>query len=134
MEEKGFFKCLKVKHSRELISAIEIEGQKFKEPAEVHEAFVNFYAGLFHNKEEPSRKKEEFWTRYAKELPIVVSPYARGLLDKPISREELRGALKEMEEDKSPGPDGLSAKWFKWTWDMRTRCKAAYKYVSCQKD
>lgn len=39
-------------------------------------------------------------------------------LDRPISFEEVEGAVMEMPNGKSPGPDGFTAEFFKVCWDI----------------
>lgn len=41
----------------------------------------------------------------------------RSVLDRPFTEEEVWGFVKDMTEDKSPGPDGFSMAFFQGCWD-----------------
>lgn len=74
-------------------------------PAEINLCFAEFYQALYSSR---VGYREEDLTRYLADvdLPVLTSTY-RDRLDSPITVKEILQALKSMQPDKTPGPDGI---------------------------
>ncbi|XP_020271061.1 uncharacterized protein LOC109846249 [Asparagus officinalis] len=60
----------------------------------------------------------------------VLSSNQREILGSPVTRDEIKHAVFTMSDDKSPGPDGFSASFFKTAWDIikDDMCKAVGEF------
>lgn len=64
-----------------------------------------------------------------------ISDYHSSMLTSPITCEEIRNALFSMNSNKSPGLDGFSSGFFKYSWDIISAdfCSAILKFFQTSK-
>ena len=90
-------------------------GDDILEHKEIMTAIYDFYSDLFKNK---CNSTPESCQHYLRDLPLkVLSNEQKNLCNGPLSIEELYEALLEMNENKSPGNDGLSPEFYKMFWN-----------------
>lgn len=78
----------------------------------------DFYENLYRQQEDRLAPMEEFQDQLTKlDLPQL-SDEDRALLDRPLSPEELRKALAELNTGKSPGSDGLPPEFYVRFWSF----------------
>lgn len=93
-------------------------GDSFSRNEEISQQFVQYFSKLYnltpsHHADDPSNRKtalQNFLTQYG---PQPLSTDDAQSLDAPLSTEELLIALRQMKIGKSPGPDGLTACYYK---------------------
>lgn len=79
--------------------------------AEVHSFYTNLYTA------EPTNATAQ--QKIFNEHPIpTLPPESRNACDAPLQSEELHNALKKMENNKSPGVDGLTTNFYKHFWSI----------------
>lgn len=115
--DKGtkFFHDLAKRHAkRNFIAAVRLaDGSLSSSPGQVVDAFVSHYKALlgsFH-------PVDPIDLSVLQHGPMVTDDLVHGL-QCDISRLEIKEALFSIGDDKSPGPDGYSALFFKSTWDV----------------
>ncbi|GAA0159728.1 hypothetical protein LIER_16437 [Lithospermum erythrorhizon] len=84
------------------------DGSKITSYMEMADLFVEFYKGLFGTR----RLSEPIDLGILGKGPCVPCDDTYGLVA-PITREEIKATLWEMDGDKAPGPDGFSSTFFK---------------------
>ena len=72
----------------------------------------NYYKKLFKS----SKTNVLTQTRLLKNITKQISINDKNALDSPLTAEELEKAVKSLPNNKSPGPDGISAKFYKTFW------------------
>jgi len=78
----------------------------------INNTFKHVYSALYQSHH--SSQKYDFMVSFFDRLSLpVVSEDQRELLNAPISREEALTALHSLKSGKSPGPDGLTCKFYK---------------------
>lgn len=90
------------------IAKINYRGTISNEAAVIEQAFVEFYEGLF-GKRTP---QESFARDYLTSMPSIDSN-EKEWLEAPISMEEILKAIDDLPAGKTPGPDGLSAAFYR---------------------
>lgn len=70
----------------------------------------SFYTELYSRTQSNSTAKSEFWKNIV--LPQMTSEQVSSLIT-PITAEEVRSAIKQLQNNKAPGPDGLSNDFYK---------------------
>ena len=97
---------------KKIIEEVEVDGVLKKKQQEIVQAFTDFYTQLY-----TAEDVEELTEEYLTDLPRIENNSDRNL-GEPISLEEIEAALNQIENNKSPGPDGLTkefyAKYFKF--------------------
>lgn len=83
---------------------------------EINDIFHNFYKDLFSSETQPNLDQIHFFLNNI-HLPKV-SPNQIPKLESPITEIELHSALKQMPNNKSPGPDGFPAEFYKHFWTI----------------
>ena len=78
---------------------------------EIGEGLVNFYSCLFSDDDVRCPLLDDLDFSSIDEEDNIV-------LDKPFTKEEVLGVVKDMVGDKAPGPDGYSMAFFQRCWDI----------------
>lgn len=100
---------LKKKKEKKLINRITVEGREMKDAKDVKAAFLQFYSNLYKGQIE-----DIIIENYLCQAQITeILEEHRDLLNREISHEEIREAIDLMKIGKAPGPDGLTAKFYK---------------------
>ena len=89
------------------MSALEINGKLVKDPDVILNEQEVFYKKLY-------TKDEKVSFNMVNSTNQKLDNTQKILLDSNISREEVLNSIKELARDKSPGPDGLTADWYKF--------------------
>ena len=101
------------KQNRKKVSAIRDEtGKTVTDQTEITAAFKNYYKNLY-AKEPTDPDIQETYIQYAKKI----RDEDRDFIDSDITLTDLRKALKQMNENSAPGPNGLTVKFYKTFFD-----------------
>uniref|UniRef100_A0A670JHA3 Reverse transcriptase domain-containing protein n=1 Tax=Podarcis muralis TaxID=64176 RepID=A0A670JHA3_PODMU len=101
---------LRNRRKHNVINRVKVEEHVVEDPNEIKKSFINFYKNLYKREEGDVTEIG----KYLEENRISsLSEEERNLLNKPIKAEEIQEAIKRMKLGKAPGPDGLSAKYYK---------------------
>lgn len=87
------------------------EGEISSDPLVINGLFTEFYSDLYKSRHCPERGEMEKFLEGTK-LPVLLDTDMNSL-DAPITLEELRQAIVDMPNQKSPGPDGLPVEVYK---------------------
>ena len=103
---------LRHQHASHFISQIYDSSQKLTaDPANINLEFSLFYSNLYKSEPPPDTLVMESFLNNL-EIPTVSRESAENL-DRPLSVQEITLCISLMQNDKSPGPDGFSAEFFK---------------------
>ena len=58
---------------------------------------------------------------YTNDTDVKLDQIQRNELDKPFEIEEFKKALFSMQDNKTPGCDGISANWYKCFWEQKKK-------------
>lgn len=95
---------------RNEIAEIEVDGVTRTCPRSIQQAFVAHYKQLF---ESPVQGKgAPAWVKLLEALPQLAEEEAESL-SQPITLQEVERAIDDLPNSKTPGPDGISAEFFK---------------------
>uniref|UniRef100_A0A670JNS3 Reverse transcriptase domain-containing protein n=1 Tax=Podarcis muralis TaxID=64176 RepID=A0A670JNS3_PODMU len=101
---------LRKRQKQNVINKIMVEEELIVDPKRIQQNFLQFYEELYKKGEEDSTQIEKYLERC---IGKTVTEEERIQLNRPISIEEIESAIKKMKLGKAPGPDGLSAKYYK---------------------
>lgn len=86
-------------------------GQTTTNPKIINETFKNFYSTLYSSE---SKNDQKLIDNFFENLQIpTISLDNKKILDQPITKEEIKQAILNMQNSKCPGPDGYSAEFYK---------------------
>lgn len=89
-------------------------------PNEIAETFAGFYKDLLSDKDE--ERDPEKIDNYLKSINIpTIDPTTAEFIDRPITREELEKAIKNLKNNNSPGSDGFTNEFYKNFIDIISR-------------
>jgi len=104
---KYFFKLESDRAFKKLISQIDVDSFSYKKTTDILQAFQEFYHDLF-SEEEIDETLSNF---FIENLPILDSADV-ATCEGEITKDEILTALKQMENNKSPGSDGLTKEFY----------------------
>lgn len=108
---------LQYKKDKSLIpSILDTSGKTTQDPQEINNSFRHFYSSLYTNGTQPLQSEIDSFLNNL-DLPSLTTEQAN-FLEQSITPEELIKALQSMQNNKSPGPDGLPAEFYKHFWDI----------------
>ncbi|KAK8577489.1 hypothetical protein V6N13_027761 [Hibiscus sabdariffa] len=112
-----FYSLVKVKNIRQSIqSLVSTDGVRLETQAQISNEIVSFFSELLGLKD---LGVNWAYVQLLQELlPSSLSEDEANHLVREFSDEEIRSAFFEQGNDKSPGPDGYSACFFKTAWDI----------------
>ena len=113
---KYFLNLEKTRQKKLQINALNIDGKRIFNPFHILEAQKNFYSKLFSNSENDPDTTEIDNYLNSVNFPKV-SNDAMEVCDKEISMNELEKSVKELHNNKAPGPDGLPGEFYKIFWN-----------------
>nr|KAJ0222221.1 hypothetical protein LSAT_V11C200063020 [Lactuca sativa] len=108
---KFFHKIVKGRNNRNNIRAVLNEQGEWIEDEKVPNIFINYFKE-FLGTENHCAEIDNPHSLFSKKLDLV---YAAEMV-KVVTDEEIKSALFDINDDKAPGPDGFSAKFFKSMW------------------
>uniref|UniRef100_A0A803TW33 Reverse transcriptase domain-containing protein n=1 Tax=Anolis carolinensis TaxID=28377 RepID=A0A803TW33_ANOCA len=98
------------KKQKRHISKIEEGGKSYWTDKDIINQFEKFYKDLYKNDQ---IKKEEIMKYLNKRNLQKISEKQRENLNKPINEQEIKTAIRKMDSNKAPGPDGFTAAYYK---------------------
>uniref|UniRef100_A0A670IGS1 Reverse transcriptase domain-containing protein n=1 Tax=Podarcis muralis TaxID=64176 RepID=A0A670IGS1_PODMU len=101
---------LRKRQKQNMINKIKVNEQLIEDPKEIKENFLKFYEKLYKKEKEDITQIEKYLENYRGRN---ITEEERTRLNNPITTEEIQGAIRKMKLGKAPGPDGLSAKYYK---------------------
>uniref|UniRef100_A0A670JU33 Reverse transcriptase domain-containing protein n=1 Tax=Podarcis muralis TaxID=64176 RepID=A0A670JU33_PODMU len=102
---------IKKRKEQSTINKIIVDGEEKTNPKEVRKAFVDYYSGLYKNREKFNSRKIE---KFLKDKKVQRIPEKKKeQLNTPIETEEIEKVIKELKRGKAPGPDGFTASYYK---------------------
>lgn len=111
---KLFHSLIKRNSKKNFIASVRKEDGSFTtSKVEVQQEFLNFYTSLLGTYEGTGGWEQEV----IEDGPIISEIQAEMLLA-PFSKEDIKMALNDIGNEKSPGPDGYTAYFFKKAWDV----------------
>lgn len=124
---KYFHKSVKERINKGRIESIEdMDGNRFY-GEQVSEQFVAHFKNVLGNSKEvdPINEPDQLFTR-------KINPASAEYMVRPITDDEIRAALFDIDDEKAPGPDGYSSKFFKSAWSIigPDMCKAIKEYFT----
>lgn len=114
---KYFFNLEKTKYARKTITRLnDCKGQAHSTTVELQNLLVQYYSNLYqsHDNEVSDEALEQFFEGL--QGPKITQAQANDLEILPTP-EELQKALLDMENNKTPGPDGFPAEFYKFFWE-----------------
>lgn len=94
---------------KKAITEIEMENQtKTSDPKEIVETFERYYTRLFKNDSPIDPEVQDIYIEECK----VLQEEKKIEMDKELSQTEISNAIKSLNKEKSPGPDGLSNEFY----------------------
>ena len=104
---KYFFQTETKKSKKKSITEIRKDDVVYKDNDNIMKQFINFYDDLF-KAEDIDENVMDF---FLKDLPML-EDLDKNVCDEPIVLNEIIDSIKDMDNDKSPGPDGLSKEFY----------------------
>ena len=101
-----------------IVSIQNSAGKPTQSPVEINQIFKDFYAKLYSSENDPLQTDIN---RFLNNINLPkLTQKQQLMLDSPITDIELEKALKLMPNNKSPGPDGFPAEFYKHFWSILT--------------
>uniref|UniRef100_A0A670JQD5 Reverse transcriptase domain-containing protein n=1 Tax=Podarcis muralis TaxID=64176 RepID=A0A670JQD5_PODMU len=109
---------LKKRQKLNTVTNLEIEGRIVQKPEEIRKCFHRYFKELYVQ----GPQKEFEIDHFLKTNGLLkVSQDKRSILNCKITQQEIEGAIQNMQLGKSPGPDGLTSKYYKTLKDYLTQ-------------
>ena len=108
---KFFHKIANSNCRRNYMEKIEVEGTTYHTDSEIRDKVIQFYESLY--------TENENWRPFVADLPFsVIEASNRVVLDSRFEKEEIIQVVKDLQGDKSPGPDGFNMAFFQKCWSV----------------
>lgn len=108
---------LQRKKDKSIIASIKTTGNKIThDQQEINHTFRSFYEKLYTSETNPDQSKIQSFFENIK-LPQLPKDMAT-FLEKPLTLKDLHEALRQMPNNKTPGPDGYPAEFYKHFWPL----------------
>uniref|UniRef100_A0A670ILE0 Reverse transcriptase domain-containing protein n=1 Tax=Podarcis muralis TaxID=64176 RepID=A0A670ILE0_PODMU len=101
---------LKKRQKLNTVTCLEIEGKNIHKPNEISNCFQSFFRKLYTQGPVNEQEIDEFLKNHG--LPKI-SEQSKLTLNEKITEQEIEEAIQKMQLGKSPGPDGLTARYYK---------------------
>uniref|UniRef100_A0A670HML6 Reverse transcriptase domain-containing protein n=1 Tax=Podarcis muralis TaxID=64176 RepID=A0A670HML6_PODMU len=109
---------LKKRQKLNTVTNLEIEGRNIQNPEEIRKCFQRYFKQLYTQGPQKETEIDQFLKRNG--LPKL-SQEKRTILNYKITQQEIEGAIQNMQPGKSPGPDGLTSKYYRTLKDYLTQ-------------
>ncbi|KAI8478584.1 hypothetical protein Bbelb_436820 [Branchiostoma belcheri] len=112
---RSFFQAERTRGAKKIIPSVRSsDGTVVSSPEEILDVFHDFYEDLYTADQLNQPDKEYFLNNLDSTLPVD----SASSLELPLSLTELEEAMKGMENNKSPGSDGLPKEWYSQFWPL----------------
>uniref|UniRef100_A0A670JD11 Reverse transcriptase domain-containing protein n=1 Tax=Podarcis muralis TaxID=64176 RepID=A0A670JD11_PODMU len=101
---------LKKRQKMNTVTNLEVEGRNIQKPEEIRKCFQRYFKKLYTQGPQEETEIDQFLKING--LPKLSQERRTSLNDK-ITQQEIEGAIQNMQIGKSPGPDGLTSKYYK---------------------
>uniref|UniRef100_A0A670K665 Reverse transcriptase domain-containing protein n=1 Tax=Podarcis muralis TaxID=64176 RepID=A0A670K665_PODMU len=101
---------LKKRQKLNTVTNLEVNGRNIQNPKEIKDCFQRYFKQLYAQGPQNEAKIEKFLEINGLQ---EISQENKLILNERISEQEVEGAIKNLQLGKSPGPDGLSSKYYK---------------------
>uniref|UniRef100_A0A670I0E5 Reverse transcriptase domain-containing protein n=1 Tax=Podarcis muralis TaxID=64176 RepID=A0A670I0E5_PODMU len=101
---------LKKRQKLNYVTNLEVEGKSIQKPGEIRKCFQKYFKKLYTQEPEEANEIEQFLKDNG--LPEL-SQEKRSILNCKITQQEIEDAIQNMQLGKSPGPDGLTSKYYR---------------------
>jgi hypothetical protein len=91
------------------------QGQLIRDHERIEEELHRYYQTLL---TENNEDRAAAISRVTSHIPKLITPEQNAALNRPISKEEVDKAVKDMPPGKAPGPDGFTTDFFHHCWDI----------------
>uniref|UniRef100_A0A670HXY3 Reverse transcriptase domain-containing protein n=1 Tax=Podarcis muralis TaxID=64176 RepID=A0A670HXY3_PODMU len=109
---------LKKRQKLNYVTNLEVEGKNIQKPGEIRKCFQKYFKKLYTQGPEEVTEIEQFLKDNG--LPEL-SQEKRSILNCKITQQEIEVAIQNMQLGKSPGPDGLTSKYYRTLKDYLTQ-------------
>ncbi|XP_053545468.1 zinc finger protein 675-like [Bombina bombina] len=107
---KNLTKIINFRKNKNMIMSIRQDHNVYTKSHNIRDAFFKYYQNIYASGDLDVKAKESFWDKV--NLPKIDSE-KMAQLNLPIHIEEVKGAIDKIKIGKAPGPDGLSAEWYR---------------------
>jgi hypothetical protein len=108
---KFFHKIANSNRRRNLMEKLEVDGIVYSKESIIRDKAVQFYETLY--------TETEHWRPFVADLPFSrIEALDRNLLESRFERDEILQVVKDLQGDKSPGPDGFIMAFFQKCWHV----------------
>uniref|UniRef100_A0A670I1C2 Reverse transcriptase domain-containing protein n=1 Tax=Podarcis muralis TaxID=64176 RepID=A0A670I1C2_PODMU len=101
---------LKKRQKLNYVTNLEVEGKNIQKPGEIRKCFQKYFKKLYTQGPEEVSEMDQFLK--VNGLPEL-SQEKRSILNYKITQQEIEDAIQNMQLGKSPGPDGLTSKYYR---------------------
>jgi hypothetical protein len=106
---KFFHKIANSNRRRNFMEKLEVGDVVYTSDSDIRAQAVQFYESLY--------TEEESWRPFVDDLPFsAIGDLDRNMLDSRFEKEEIIQVVKDLQGDKSPGPDGFTMAFFQKCW------------------
>ena len=111
----SFFRKMKTSFKKEEIYALADENKQGKETTkqeEINDIATDFYTDLWKNRRGTREFSERRRTRMIHKIKHKISNESRDISERPLTLEEVKGAMHALHKNKSQGIDGIPAEFY----------------------
>uniref|UniRef100_A0A670HL97 Reverse transcriptase domain-containing protein n=1 Tax=Podarcis muralis TaxID=64176 RepID=A0A670HL97_PODMU len=101
---------LKKRQKLNTVTSLEVDGKNIHKPNEIRNCFLSYFKKLYSQGPQKEEDIDEFLKQYGLQK---ISHQSKVDLNQKITEQEIEGAIQNMQLGKSPGPDGLTSRYYK---------------------
>uniref|UniRef100_A0A670JFQ6 Reverse transcriptase domain-containing protein n=1 Tax=Podarcis muralis TaxID=64176 RepID=A0A670JFQ6_PODMU len=101
---------IKKRQKLNTVTHLEVEGRNIYKPTEIRDCFQRYFSQLYKQGPQSDAEIESFLEKNGLRK---ISKESKEILNQRITEQEIEGAIQNMTLGKSPGPDGLTSRYYK---------------------